>query len=500
VSAQQQAILSGDLLRICTSPAGLPSWCHHIAVTDRRARPKLRPGVAAGHRSTAEAGAELLARGGHAVDAAVGMMLVSCAAETIFTGLGGGGFATCYDHATGEVTCVDFFVSVPGLDGRSPGAGTAIEVRFVGQKMPYEIGPPTVAVPGVPAGALHLWRRWGRLPWTDVVEPGLRAASEGTPFSQAHAVLLPRVAPAFCVGEGTRVYQRADGSYLQGGDRLIHPDHFRAYELLLHDPDAFYRGEYAESLVSAVDHGGALSLEDLKAYSVVESRPRTAAINGFTVYARGNDLDDVLRTLDHVGERIAGDPVTDPASALALVEALRGPTKRAETTNIVAVDASGDGCAITTSLGLGSGVWVPGFGVHLNSMMGEGELVREQLEPGLRMGSMMSPLVALHDENLGVIAGAAGGSRIRPALVQCLLRMLRGTPPQEAIDAPRLNAPSNLVRLEPGFSPDVIAALQGAGNRVVVADHRDPYFGGVSAISPLGGGADPRRSGYVIML
>ena len=54
----------------------------------------MRPGVAAGHRSTAHAGAEVLARGGNAVDAAVAMMLVSCAAETIFTGLAGGGFAT----------------------------------------------------------------------------------------------------------------------------------------------------------------------------------------------------------------------------------------------------------------------------------------------------------------------------------------------------------------------------------------------------------------------
>jgi gamma-glutamyltranspeptidase / glutathione hydrolase len=469
-------------------------------VTSLRPRTKLHAGVAAGHRVTAEAGAALLKQGGSAVDAAVGMMLVSCTAETIFTGLGGGGFATCFERATGEVTCVDFFVTVPGLDGKRPSSGTAIEVMFVGQQMPYEIGPATVAVPGVPAGALHLWRRWGRLPWIDVVKPGLHAASEGSPFSEAHAALLPRVAPAMCVGEGIKVYQRSDGSYLRGGDRLIHPDHVHAYELLVDEPDAFYRGNYAEALVEAVDDGGALSHEDLKAYAVVDSTPRTAEIDGFTVYARGNDLDDVLGTLDHAGEHIPSDPATDPASALALIDALRAPAKRAETTNIVAVDENGDGCAVTTSLGLGSGVWVPGFGVHLNSMMGEGELVRERLEPGVRMGSMMSPLVALDQHGLAVLAGAAGGSRIRPALVQCLLRMLRGMPPQEAIDAPRLNALSDLVRLEPGFAPEVLGALRSAGHRVAATDHRDPYFGGVSAISALGGGADPRRSGCVIML
>jgi len=78
--------------------------------------------------------------------------------------------------------------------------------------------------------------------------------------------------------------------------------------------------------------------------------------------------------------------------------------------------------------------------------------------------------------------------------------MLRGETPQQAIDAPRLNALPTLVRLEPGFAPKVVAALQAAGHSVAATDHRDAYFGGVSAITPLGGGADPRRSGYVIML
>ena len=138
--------------------------------------------------------------------------------------------------------------------------------------------------------------------------------------------------------------------------------------------------------------------------------------------------------------------------------------------------------------------------MHLNSMIGEGELVRELVHPGQRMGSMMSPLVALDDHGeLVVGAGAAGGSRIRPALVQCVLRMLRGEDPQHAIDSPRLNALPDLVRLEPGFTPEVIAALEAEGP-VAVADHRDHYFGGVSALSPLGGGADPRRSGYVVLL
>ena len=460
---------------------------------------RMRAGVAAGHPSTAAAGAEILRAGGSAVDAAVAMMLVSCAAETIFTGLGGGGFATCFEEATGEVTCVDFFVAVPGLDGTSPGAGRAIEVTFVGQPMPYEIGPATVAVPGVPAGAHHLWRRWGRLPWADVVAPGL-SASYGTPFPRTHAELLPVIAPAMCVGDGLGVYRRPDGSLLRADDRLWHPDHHSAYELLTEDPDAFYRGSYADALVAAVADGGAVSADDLAAYEVRESQPRTVRFDSATVHARGDDLDDLLGTLDRAAASVPGDPTTDPASALGLVAALRGPDRRAETTNVVAVDDDGDACALTTSLCLGSGVWVPGFGVHLNSMLGEGELVRESLDPGARMGSMMSPLVALNEHHhLAAVAGAAGGSRIRPALLQVLIRMLRGAAPQDAIDAPRLNALPELVRTEPGFAPEVMAALT-ARSTVATAAGRDPYFGGVSALSPLGGGADPRRNGSVVLL
>jgi gamma-glutamyltranspeptidase/glutathione hydrolase len=460
----------------------------------------VRAGVAAGHPSTARAGADILARGGSAADAAVAMMLVSCAAETIYTGLSGGGFATYFDAATRTATCVDFFVAVPGLQGGQAGPGVPIEVVFVGQRMPYEIGPPTVAVPGVPAGARHLWQRWGRLDWPELVAPG-REASLGTPFPATHAKLLPTVAQAMVVGDGVDVYRGAGGGLLQTGEQLVHPDHHHAYDLLAEDPDAFYTGSYAQALLAALADGSAMSAADLAAYRVVESTPRAVSFHGFTVLARGNDLDDLLGTMARAAAGVNADPVLSGPAALALVEALRGADRRAETTNLVAVDADGNACALTTSLGLGSGVWVPGYGVHLNSMLGEGELIREVLEPGVRMGSMMSPLVALdRDDRLVLAAGAAGGSRIRPALVQSVLRMLTGSTPQDAIDAPRLNALPGMVRLEPGFAPEVITDLQAAGNEVLVAGGIDAYFGGASAVSRLGAGADPRRSGYAFVL
>lgn len=455
------------------------------------------PGVAAGHPATAEAGADILDAGGTAADAAVAMVLTSCAAETLFTGLGGGGFAIHYEAATGQTRCVDFFVAVPGLGGRPPGRGQPIEVVFVGQAIPYEIGPPTVAVPGTPAGAWHLWQRWGRLPWPEVVAPG-RAASLGSVFPTTHADLLPLVSPAFHVADGIKVYSRADGSALQGGDLIAHPAHPQAYDLLAAEPESFYRGAYAEAVLDALGDSSAMEARDLESYAVIETRPQRVGVHGFGVLARGNDLDGVLDTMRAAAASMGGDPCRDPRAARALVRCLRAPDRRSETTNLVAADAEGNVCAVTTSMGLGSGVWVPGFGVHLNSMLGEGELVREGIAAGSRMGSMMSPMLAVDPSGRPIVAaGAAGGSRIRSALVQTMIKMLEHVPPQAAIEAPRLNAVPGAVRLEPGFSAQVTDALVEDGEQVVVADGLDPYFGGVSALSWLGGGADPRRDGQV---
>lgn len=249
-------------------------------------------------------------------------------------------------------------------------------------------------------------------------------------------------------------------------------------------------------MLAVLGDTSAMEARDLESYQVVESRPRRVDVRGFGVLARGNDLDDVLGTL-RAASAVPGDPITSPAAARALIAALRAPDRRTETTNLVAADSEGNVCAVTTSLGLGSGVWVPGFGVHLNSMLGEGELIREGTGPGQRMGSMMSPMIAVDPAGRPVVAaGAAGGSRIRPALVQTVLRMLDRVPPQEAIEAPRLNAVPGVVRLEPGFSREVLRALEEDGDEVAVADGLDPYFGGVSGLSRLGAGADPRRSGH----
>src|SRR4051794_14175417 len=121
----------------------------------RMERNRVTAGVAANHPATAEVGLDILQAGGSAADAAVAAVLACSATESIYTGLGGAGFATCYDAASGTVTCLDFFCAVPGTDGDAEaeaGPMVPVEVFFGGMPQVYAIGGASVAVPGVPAG------------------------------------------------------------------------------------------------------------------------------------------------------------------------------------------------------------------------------------------------------------------------------------------------------------------------------------------------------------
>ena len=113
----------------------------------------LPPGVAAGHPATAEAGLRILEEGGTAADAAVAASLASCVAETVMTGLAGGGHAIWYDAASGEARLLDFFVTVPR---RHPDRAVApledIGIPFGNEIVHYQVGIASCAVPGVPAG------------------------------------------------------------------------------------------------------------------------------------------------------------------------------------------------------------------------------------------------------------------------------------------------------------------------------------------------------------
>ena len=157
-------------------------------------------------------------------------------------------------------------------------------------------------------------------------------------------------------------------------------------------------------------------------------------------------------------------------------------------------------CVLTSSLGLGTGDFLPGLDLQLNSMLGEVDLVLEPLEPGERMQSMMAPSIALDGAGPALAIGSAGGTRLRTALVGVAAGILdEGLDPVEAVERPRVHRAGDVVNAEPGVDEQALAQLERAGLNVRRWPALHHYFGGVSLIARTGAAGDPRRSGHAAL-
>jgi gamma-glutamyltranspeptidase/glutathione hydrolase len=413
--------------------------------------------VAAGHPATTAAGVEILAAGGSAADAAVAAALASCVAETVMTGLLGGGHAIYFHADSGGVRNLDCFVAVPGLGAERRDAELIhLEVPFGAELVHYAVGPASCGVPGLPAGLVALWEAHGRLPWPRLVEPALQLAERGVEFPPAHAAL-------------------AD------------------------DPASVYSGSIGAALLAlCAERGGPVTRADLDAYEPVWSTPVAVDYLDLRLLTRGG-LSRLPETVPRL-PRLSGLDETE--RVLALVDVLEAPSAGGgDTTNLAVVDPDGNACVLTSSLGLGSGDFLPGLDLHLNSMLGEAELVRGRLEPGERMQSMMAPTLALGRDGLALAAGAAGGTRLRTALLGVIAGILdEGLSPADAVARPRFHPAPDVVNAEPGVDEAALTTLEAAGRTVRRWPARHHYFGGVSLVSRSGAAGDPRRNGAAATL
>jgi gamma-glutamyltranspeptidase/glutathione hydrolase len=454
----------------------------------------MKAGVAAGHPATVDAGIEILEDGGSAADAAVAACLASCVAETVMTGLLGGGHGIYFEAASGETRLLDCFVAMPGL-GAEPREATLIELQvpFGAELVHYAVGAGSCGVPGLPAGIDALWRSHGRLPWRRLVEPALELSRSGVPFPQAHAACLEMLAPVMTMNEGARIYSPG-GRLLASGERLEQPGLVAALEAVAREgASSVYQGSLGEALLALMeDRGGLITRRDLEEYEAVWRKPDEVSYRG-TRFRTRRGLSDVPAALERL-PRLRGAP--EPERVLAFARALDDAGADGHTTNLVTADQEGNVCVLTTSLGLGSGDFLPGLDLHLNSMLGERDLIRGPLAAGERMGSMMSPSLAQDEAGVLLAAGAAGGTRLRSALVQVVAGVLdERLNPDDAVRRARLHRAGRVVHLEPGFEAATIARLEREGYepRPWVAPHH--YFGGVSVVTRNGAAGDPRRSG-----
>ena len=484
--------------------------------------------VAAGHPVTAEAGARVLRAGGNAVDAAVGAMLVSWVAEPLLTGPGAGGYLLVAG-AGAEPILLDFFVEAPGrgADPSARGDLLGVEVDFGDARQTFHCGGASCGVPGVPAGIAEAAHRWGTVPLAELAAPAAALAREGVPVNEQQAFIFDLLAGILVSAPEGSAALAPGGTPLRAGDLFRSNELAATIERLGRDGAApFYDGDVADATVAFLaDRGGTVTAEDLRAYEAVPRDPVRTTYRGRAVLtnpppnAGGTLLAVALKHLD----RSDGPPsLTEVVAAMEAAQAERTPefttglsdpafargflaSRLGSTTHIAVMDAGGLAASVTCTNGEGSGLVVPGTGIHLNNIMGEEDLSPlgfHRAAPGTRMPSMMAPTVVLRGDEVEVVLGSAGSNRIRSAILQTIVGVVdHGMPAEEAVVAPRAHAEGGVVYAEPGVPLD---GLRDAGRSVVAFRDLNLFFGGVQAVERdvrtgvLTGAGDPRRGGAAV--
>ena len=514
----------------------------------------MRGAIAAGHPLTAQAGARVLAEGGNAVDACIAAGFASWVTESPLTGPGGGGFMLVHRASDRSTRVLDFFVAVPGLGGRGGSAEMeAVDVDFTTESSQvFRIGAASCAVPGVAAGLEAAHRSFGTLPWRELIAPAAELARGGIELTRAQAYLHAILDLILRhTDEGRTIYGR-DGQRLVAGDRLVLSDLARTLERLAERGAAdLYRGELAREIVEHVRaQGGVIDERDLAEYRVIRRRPIEAGFFGHELASNpppstgGVLIGYGLRLLDRLGpggrqgsaeaiallvevmreqnrvragefmrrlyrgglaRRLYDDETLD--AAVARVRARAGsvgePAAARGTTHVSAVDASGNAASLTASTGSGSGVIVPGTGIHLNNMVGEFDLsvAGGVPRPGVRMTSMMAPSLVLRDGRPRLVVGSAGSLRLRGAILQIIVNVVaHELCVAEAIERPRVHLEEPKVHCEGGTEPDELTRLESWGYDVVRWRRRNLYFGGAAGVelhadATLAAAGDSRRGG-----
>jgi gamma-glutamyltranspeptidase/glutathione hydrolase len=481
--------------------------------------------VAAGHPLTAQAGAHVLREGGNAVDAAVAAMLTSFVSEPLLTGLGAGGYMLVAGTGV-EPTLLDFFVEAPSRAGDGSEAELlGIDVSFGDAEQVFHIGPASCGVFGAPAGVCEAVRRWGTMPLSALAAPAAALARGGVTLNAGQAYVAEILAELLSSTPEVAALWAPQGRVLREGETLRNPDLADALLRLAEEgAEPFYRGDIAAAVVDwLAARGGSLKASDLAGYHAIERPPIEMPYRDRTILtnpppsAGGTLLAYALALLDRgpappalagvVAAMAAAQSERTPAFVEGLEEEgfLEGFLARrlGSTTHISVIDADGCACSATCTNGEGSGVVVPGTGLHLNNVMGEEDLnpLGWHMHPaGRRMPSMMAPSIAMRGGEVELVLGSAGSNRIRSALLQTIVGVVdHGLDARRAVEAPRVHFEDGVLFAEPGIE---LGGLHG-DLRIVRFTALNLFFGGVQAAlrrgDGLSGAGDPRRGGVAVL-
>ena len=511
-------------------------------------------GVAAsGSAEVTQTAVDILEAGGNAFDAALGALCTAAIAEPLLASFGGGGFLLALPEGH-KPRVYDFFCQTPKQHRpESEISFFPIVADFGTAEQEFQVGLGSAAVPGVVAGIFEAHRDLGRMPVAEIMQPAAHLARSGVEVDDFHAYVIRVLQPIIgATAEAFALYESpvSPGELINQGELLCNPEAAAAVEALASEgPDLFYRGDWAQLLVSdCADKGGLLTREDLESYSVQRREPVVFRYRGTRIainpppspggclvaFALGvmddwDSADADWGGREHMMNLLRGMRAASVARHTFSMEAgldrevmgrlLSDETIREwqrsldlhslfsrGTTHISVADDDGNIASLTASNGEGCSYVLPGTGIMLNNMLGEEDLHPagfNRWKPGVRLASMMSPAVAEKPDGTRFALGSGGSNRIRSAMTQVLVNLFDfGMTPGQAVAAPRIHLEGQLLSTEPGFEDGTLHALDVA----VPSSHHWPeqnlFFGGVHTVSVghgqvFDGAGDPRRGGVV---
>lgn len=296
--------------------------------------------VTAMQPDAAEAGAEILRRGGSAIDAAVAIAFAVGVVEPFMSGVGGIAFLIHRDGATGETVCLDGSAELPSAispdhfelmpEGQTSGLygwrATVDDSSNTGWLTP--------AIPGMPALCDEAHQRWGRLDWGDLIQPAIHLAANG--FEINHYVAMMTASSYDRLGrfpESKRTFFKSSGAPYRpalGGaaDRLVQPDLARTLETIAREgARSVYDGEIAELIAADMQrNGGVMTVDDLGAHRTLEYQPssisfRDAELLGQLPNTGDATVMEALRIID--GYDLAGLGFQSSEATHLMIEAIR---------------------------------------------------------------------------------------------------------------------------------------------------------------------------------
>ena len=449
--------------------------------------------VSSSKYEVSQVGAEIIAQGGSAVDAAVAMGFALGVCEPFTSGLGGGGLATVHT-ADGQDIFIDFRETAPA----------AIDpAAFTGEGAPSSHeGGLASCIPGEAAGLLYLLENYGTMTREQVLAPAIRIAEEGFLVSDFFAGAISNAyMKMVSYPELQTLYCTEDGLPCEAGTVIRNPDLAKTLKLIARDgADVFYKGEIAQAIVSSLAaYGGVMTAEDLSGYEIQLSTPVESTYRGYSILSApppssgGTHLIEILNILENYdvasmrinspeyihlfteasklafADRAAYmadvnfvpyvplDGLTskeygklracciDPEKALAFDAGDPTLGEHLDTTHFSVADAQGNCVAITKTINsyFGSGVLVEGCGFIMNNQMGDFSPDPDSIncvEPGKKPLSSMSPTIVLKEDGSPyLVMGTPGGAYIFSSVAQTISRIIdHGMNIHDAICVPKV--------------------------------------------------------------